>query len=402
MDADVLVVGAGPAGSTTAYFLARQGWDVLLVDRARFPRPKTCGDGLTPRAVAALQRLGLLPQLLAAGYPRIEGARLVAPDGHEWRFRFADCLHHLPGYGLVVPRLELDERLRQHAVAAGARFLGGFHARIPLSRDGRIAGVQGWLDGQVQTIRARLIVVATGVSIGLPRALGVVKRMPPVVRAARAYFAGVEELDQAFEFHFRYRHVPGYAWVFPGPGGSANVGVGLFPLGQGYGRRNVRQLLDDFMARPEMRRRFRHARMMGPIRSYPLRTDYPDGPVCGPGFLLVGEAAGLVNPVTGEGIDLALESGEIAATAAGEALRRGEVGGSGLRGYERALRRRFGSIFAGLRRIGPWVMRPRALNILIAKAARRPGLAAIIVGIIQSTVSPWAAFSPRTWWYILF
>ena len=230
MDADVLVVGAGPAGSTTAYLLACQGWDVLLVDRARFPRSKTCGDGLTPRAVATLQRLGLLPQLLAAGYPRIEGARLVAPDGHEWRLRFADHLHELPGYGLVVPRLELDEWLRQHAMAAGVRFLGGFRVQKPLCQDGRVAGVQGRLNGRVQSIRARLTVVATGVSIGLLRALGVMKRMPPVVRAARAYFAGVEGLDRDFEFHFRLTPMPGYGWIFPGPGGQANVGVGLFPL----------------------------------------------------------------------------------------------------------------------------------------------------------------------------
>jgi len=121
-----------------------------------------------------------------------------------------------------------------------------------------------------------------------------------------------------------------------------------------------------------------------------------------PCFLLVGEAAGLVNPVTGEGIDLALESGEIAATVTGEALRRGDVSARGLQGYERALKRRFGLWFGGIRRIHSKVMAPGALNILIAKSKRWPGLGRTVMGIILGTASPWLAFSPLTWWYILF
>jgi flavin-dependent dehydrogenase len=138
------------------------------------------------------------------------------------------------------------------------------------------------------------------------------------------------------------------------------------------------------------------------MKAYPLRTNYPESPVHGPGFLLVGEAAGLVNPVTGEGIDLALESGEIAADVAGKALRSGDVSARGLRGYERALKQEFGHWFRGIRVIQPMVMGPRALNILISKAKRWPGMAKTVGGIILGTASPWLSFSPRTWWYILF
>ena len=145
-----------------------------------------------------------------------------------------------------------------------------------------------------------------------------------------------------------------------------------------------------------MRQRFRNARLVGQVQAYPLRTGYPDSPVCGPGFLLAGEAAGLVNPITGEGIDLALESGEIAAAAAGDALPQGDVSARALRRYERALHRQFARWFVGMRRMAPWVMRPQALNILVTKAARWPELGRTIVGIILGTTSPWLAFSPRT------
>src|SRR5512133_2498180 len=108
--ADVVIVGAGPAGSTAAALLAQRGWDTLLVDRADFPRDKTCGDGLTPRAVAVLDRLGILPALVSDGYQRINGAMTVAPNGTVFRARFGDVELGLPDYGLIVPRLELDDR----------------------------------------------------------------------------------------------------------------------------------------------------------------------------------------------------------------------------------------------------------------------------------------------------
>jgi len=402
LKADVLVVGAGPAGSATARLLAQQGWDVLLADRARFPRPKTCGDGLTPRCVQALERQGLLAQLLEAGYPRVEGTHLVAPAGHHWRAPFAEYAGRLPSYGLVVPRSELDECLRQQAMEAGVRFLEGFHAQAPLRQNGQVTGLQGVLDGETAVIQARITLAATGASIGLPRALGVLERLPPMVHAVRAYYEGVEGLNGDFEFHFRREIPSGYAWIFPSTGGKANVGVGIFPQTlRPKSDKRPKQLLEDFLDQPDMRQRFRNARIVGHMQAYPLRTNYPESPVQGPGFLLVGEAAGLVNPVTGEGIDLALESGEIAAEVAGKALRHDDVSARGLRGYERALKRRFGPWFNGIRVIQPMVMGPRALNILIAKSKRWPALGRTVVGIILGTASPWLAFSPRTWWYVL-
>jgi len=394
LSTDVVIVGAGPAGSATAGLLARRGRRVLLLDRARFPRDKTCGDGLTPRAVAVLDRLGLLPELLAAGYQRIHGARLVAPTGRTFSMHFADYNLGLPGYGLVVPRFELDERLRQWAVAQGAQFRAGIQVSRPMYERGRVVGVES----EAVNVRAPLTVVATGASIGLHRALGILKQMPPGVNAIRGYFTGVVDLGGEFEFYFDRELLPGYAWVFPLSDGRANVGLGVLARNGADETPNVRRLLADFMARQP---RLRNAQAVGPAKGYPLRIDFPRYRPIGAGFLLAGEALGLVNPVTGEGIDLALESAELAAAAADNALRQGNVGEPGLRPYARALGIRFGSFFRGIHLLLRLAMGSHAIDVLIRQADRKPHLARIIAGINLGMVSPWVAFSPRTWWDIL-
>ena len=150
--ADVIIVGAGPAGSTAAAILAGRGRDVILVDRAAFPRDKTCGDGLTPRAIAMLDRLGVRARLENAGYQRITGARTVAPNGVESHICFADYDLGLPDFGLVVPRYELDDHLRRHTLDHGARFWSGLHVAGP-SYDGRqIDGVHGHINGREVSI----------------------------------------------------------------------------------------------------------------------------------------------------------------------------------------------------------------------------------------------------------
>jgi len=398
--AEVLVVGAGPAGSTAAYLLARQGRDVLLVDRARFPRPKTCGDGLTPRAVATLERLGLLETVLEAAPARIEGARLVAPGGHEWQARFSDYALRLPSYGLTLPRAELDNRLLQRAIEAGARFTGGFRAQAPLKDNGQPSGVRGNVDGTELELHAPLTIVATGASITLPRAFGVVQQMPAVVQTIRAYYDGVTGLNGQFEFHFRPELSPGYAWIFPGPEGRANVGLWLLPTGEQRG--NLKRMLQEFVELPEMAPRFAGATAVGPARGFPLRTDYLKGRVAGPGFLLVGEAAGLGNPITGEGIEMALESAEIAAQAiVGTQLSAAQTGKAIPKRYERAVKRKYGSWFYGIQRIHGIVTKPSALDTLIAKGDRWRPLGKMIFRVILGTGSPMLALSPLTWWYLL-
>jgi geranylgeranyl reductase family protein len=402
--ADVVIVGAGPAGSTAAALLARDGWDVLLVDRAEFPRDKTCGDGLTPRAVAVLDRLGVLPALTSSGYQRINGALTVAPNGAVFHVRFGDFRLGLPDYGLVVPRFELDDRLRRHAMTLGARFISGMHVTGPLRQGDRVTGatsypvtgVEGQAGGQAVKVEAPLTIVATGASIGLLRSFGVLSRMPPTVSAIRGYFTNIPDLGDEFEFYFDRELTAGYAWIFPLADGRANVGLGLFNWYRRDNREaNTRRLLADFMARHP---RLAAARPDGPVKGYPLRTDFPRYRSAGRGYLLTGEALGLVHPITGEGIDLAMESAEFAATAADAALRSPNPGKEAPAAYSRALKATYGRFFRAVHVIEQIATRPVALNRLLRKAPQHPYLARTLAGINLGVVSPWAAFYPRTWW----
>jgi geranylgeranyl reductase family protein len=397
--ADVVVVGAGPAGSTAAAVLARHGWDVLLADRADFPRDKTCGDGLTPRAMPVLERLGLLEQLRGRGHQVVRGARLHAPNGAPWSLRFVDYNLGLPPFGLVVPRYELDQALCRHAIAQGARFLPQFDASRPI-RDGRgVAGVEGRTGSDRVSLAASITILATGANLSLLRAFGILDQMPPGINAIRGYFDGIPDLSDELEFYFDAGLAPGYAWVFPVAGGLANIGLGMMVSRRpGAEAPNLRRRLAEFMARYP---RLRDARPAGPLKGHPLRTDFPTCKATGPGFMLAGEALGLVNPVTGEGIDLALESGELAAELAHAALRRGDAAFRSLVPYSRALHARYAAMFQGARLLLRLATGPRAIDILIRQALRKPYLAEVIAGINVGVLSPYAAFSPRVWWDIL-
>ncbi len=397
LKADALVVGAGPAGSAAAARLAAAGWDVLLVDRAEFPRDKTCGDGLTPRAVRTLQTLGAFDPVAARAH-RLTAARIVSPGGYQLRIDFADHLDGWPHFALVLPRYELDDRLRQHAIANGARFLGGCKVIAPLpARSGALAQ----RNGEPITIEARLVILATGASLPLLCSFGFLHQLPATVSAARAYWEGVEGPDDAMEFFFDRRFARGYLWLFPLGEGRANIGLGLFPY-NGQPRPPAARLLSDALTNyAPLATRLRRARRIGPVKGYPLRTDFPHHPLVADGVLLAGEACGLVNPVTGEGIDLALESGMLAAAAADAALRSGDMAAA-LSSYARELRSRFAAFFREMRWLVRWAMGPRALDILVRQGARHPALARTITLVNLGLLPPRAALSLRTWRDILF
>jgi geranylgeranyl reductase family protein len=396
---EVIIVGAGPAGSALAYFLAAQGLDVLLLDKSEFPRDKTCGDGVSPRALHVLRRMGLLDRVLAAGY-KINHILLFAPNGRDISAPvppFGD----LPEFALVLPRLQLDDLIRACAVEAGAQFRGSVTVTDVL-RDSRcIVGVRATTPGGPAELRARLTVMATGASTSLLERAGLLAAPPAFGRAARAYYEGMRGLSDAVEFHFDSVPLPGYGWIFPTSPTSANVGAGYFVrAGRPPMRNSPRQVMDEFIANPYVARMMSGARLTAPVKGYPLRFDFPTARTAFPGLALVGEACGLVNPLTGEGIDYALESAEVAVEVWGQALRSGEAPGHAAQKYHQALRDRFLRVFVNIGRVRDVYLQPWVMNRFVAAAHRDADLNRLLFNIALGNVDPLMALSPRTLWQV--
>jgi len=381
--ADVIVVGAGPAGSTAAWQLRQDGREVVVLEKADFPREKVCGDGLTPRGVQALQDLGVdtSPQ---AGWVRHKGLRVhgggVVAEV-DW-----PRLQHWPDFSLVLRRSELDARLAAHAEAAGARVHTGVTVTEPLLDDaGRVAGVhaQAGPDKEPQQWRAPLVVSAEGLSGRLAKSLGLVRREDrPLGIAVRRYVRSRRAADDYLDISFDLTaagpsrdSMPGYGWIFGMGDGTANVGYGLLDTRRGTGadhRAVLRAWLDTFPAEDGLG----EDDAVTPLRGAGLPMALNRGPAYTRGLLLAGDAAGTVNPVNGEGISYALETGRLAGETAADALARpeGPDRESVLRRYPERLRTAYGRHH----RLGlgflALLARPDVVRFATAHGLKRPAL----------------------------
>jgi geranylgeranyl reductase family protein len=344
-DVDVLIVGAGPAGAAAAHHLSRRGVDVVCVDKARFPREKVCGDGLTPRGVRALQGMGVDPG--EPGYVRIEGLRVYGPTVRlnlPW-----PKLDAFPDYGVVRTRHDLDHILIQRAVKSGARLWEGTEATEPLVDDGWVVGARVQrADGRPETVRARYVLAADGAASRFAQKAGV-RRVAdrPLGVAARRYYRSPREQGSWFESWFDLWEngviLPGYGWIFPVGDGILNVGAGLLNTTSYFKEISPRRMLDVFLRGLPEEWGIAEENAAGEVLSGPLPMGMNRRPLALPGLLLLGDAGGVVNPFTGEGIAYAIESGEVAAELVHEALATGRPGLA--HAYPIEMRRRYGRYF---------------------------------------------------------
>jgi flavin-dependent dehydrogenase len=367
---DVLIVGAGPAGSVAATILARAGVRVSVVDRATFPREKLCGDTLNPGTLAILTRLGLDGSIHRLGL-RIDGMRVSGEGGVEVRAQYGAGV-----CGRAMTRADLDWLLLQQAMDAGAQFEPGVAARAPIVRkstgDTMVEGVHVASAGRpaeagrhrASELRARVTIAADGRHSTLAFGLGVARHPARPRRwAIGAYYSDVDGLSSLGEMHIRRGH---YIGVAPVPGGLANACL-VMPAGEALRAvRNPAALLSRMIARdPMLNARFARARLVRPpVVLGPLAVDMIDRPI--DGLLLAGDAAGFIDPMTGDGLRFAVRGAELAAESALDVL------AHGWDGVHVRLAARRGAEFGGKWRFN------RALRAIVASpvAVRAAGIGA--------------------------
>ena len=336
--ADVIVVGAGPGGSATAYYAARSGLEVLLLDRQEFPRDKPCGDGLMPHAAGEISLMGLGDWLDEPHHGKFSGFSMYTRIAYL-RQRVPPTLHGPHGY--VVTREETDARLVERAREAGADLRTGVRATDLLrSSAGNVTGVEAVSGGETLLYEAPLVVAADGV--GRFAGEGMKAHQNSVAR--RQYFKNVSGPNKQDLHVFITKdineHGAGYGWVFYLGDGRANVGAGVSTKTLQRTGRNLKDFFDRFLEEPELAGWLEEAEPEGPAKSWSLKMGMWGAKRYAQGLMTVGDAASMIHPISGEGVGYALESGRLAAAWAHEARAKGDYSASVLAGYGRQLRRK--------------------------------------------------------------
>src|SRR3954447_4024507 len=369
---DVLVVGGGPSGAACAYWLADAGHDVLVLEKKRYPREKTCGDGLTPRSVKQLHDIGLAAEL--GGHHRFDGLRSIA-FGRTLELRWPEH-PEFPSYGYVVTRKDLDHLVIQRAEKAGATLWEASEAIEPLVEAGLVRGatVKRKDSDDLVDVRARYVVVADGANSRFGRSLGTSRnRDYPLGMAIRGYYDSPRHDEPWIESWLDIRDkagnvLPGYGWIFPVGDGRVNVGIGLLSTFNQWKAVNTSKLMEAFVdwapkswdIRPET------------ACSVPVGGRLPMGlsvgPRVGPTWLVVGDAGGAINPFNGEGIAYAYETGRFAAEALDTALRTGD--GMALHTYEARLHAEYDLYYRVARAFVRIIGRPELMRVLVSTGMR--------------------------------
>lgn len=370
----VLVVGGGPAGSAAALWLARAGHQVTMVEAKEYPREKTCGDGLTPRAILQMEEMGFdfdVPE-----FHRIDGLRSYAGD--ELMIEMPWPEHsRFPNWGGVIRRSDLDAQVARLAEKEGV-VIHEKTVATPVIEAGLLTSVSLDHAGSTETVTPKITVIADGSMNRFGRDLGTTRRRDyPMGMAARGYYASPESGQRFLESQLDLRDssgatMPGYGWVFPLGDGTVNVGVGLLSTFKRWKTVNTTTMMNDYAASaPEYWGISEESRLTKPMGGK-LTMSFSKSPLVGANWITIGDAAGAINPWNGEGISYAFETGRIASEYVGDALETGDLGL--LRRYPQRLEDEFGLYYKMARIFVKAIGNPTVMRTLAHTGMRNRSL----------------------------
>ncbi len=378
---DVIVVGGGPAGSSCTAFLAKAGKKVLLLDRATFPRDKTCGDGISGRSVGVLNELGLLSEIAKVEHLDMYGVTFSNPKGKVVPIG-APRNENSPPPGFVCRREVLDNVLFQNAKKLAAKTIEGFFVTEVILEGDKVVGVKGKLKDKEMEFRSKVVVGSDGAGSILAKKLGPTNQDEAHQCAGiRCYYEGVEGMIDQIELHFIDGVLPGYFWIFPLPNKRANVGIGMLVSDMKKKKVNLQKLMFETIEKnPTFKERFKNAKRLNEVKSWilPLASKVPSLKIYGNGYVLCGDAASLIDPFTGEGIGNALTSGKHAAKAIVAAFEKNDFSAQTLSEYQKSLWEKIGEEVQTNYKMQNLVNYPFMINLVVDKASRSKDIKAAI------------------------
>ena len=329
IERDVIVVGAGPGGAACAGYLAKDGIDVLLLDKEKFPRDKPCGEGQSHETYLHYQLLGCYDEYMSMMHP-LAGLDFYGPNGQQARREIVEG---------VCPRRALDTLVRNQAEKLGAEVIEDCWVYDLIKEDGQVKGVKAKIDGEYVELRSKIVIGADGAHSMVAKKAGMYFDGDgddmSIAVVQRCHYSGVTGLTDAIELFFDPQIVPGYVWIFPyekHQKGFCNVGIGYYR--KQYESAKMDELLKIWLNRPDIKERFRNAKQVTPMQGWRIPNDYLQRHTYGDGVMLIGDAAGQNTPASGEGISLAMNAGFYAYVAAKEALKKNDFSKATLKIYD--------------------------------------------------------------------
>lgn len=385
---DAIVVGAGPGGSTTAMYLTQAGHRVLLLDKANFPRDKVCGDAIGTRAIAVMRELGIAPLIENEKHAKVYGVVFSSPERKVVQIPFPGTDITTQKGGIVARRIVFDNFLFQHAKKMVENVRENFLVTDLIEENGFVVGIKGTdlETKQPHEFRAKIVVGADGASSMVATKLGLNNPLPEhECIALRVYYENIADCSPNIEIHFVDSLLPGYFWIFPLENNTANVGVGM--LTSDIKKKNIKLQEEMFRAiqkDPLFKERFKNARQISDVKGWRLPLGSFHRKAHGNGWLLVGDAASLIDPFSGEGVGNAMAAAKHAAKRIDAAIAANDFSESFLEKYETELWNDLGNELKTsyqLQRMGK--IKP-LLNLVIGKASRSKEIRETISGMLAN------------------